>query len=153
MRMPSLTGLLVLFVTTSAVGAGPAASGKFSFREVDYVAVDAVAWRTEGDYPVLQVAVSDKPFDPVAIEADGVVSDADLMTHAGASLVISYLPEDTHVLGIRLRNDSGSGADFRCEGAGLMSLSINDDAVIAGRFTCEEHQISFTARVLAAPGE
>jgi hypothetical protein len=153
MLMPRLSGLLLLLAIASAVAAEPAASGKFTFREVEYVAVDAVAWTTGGDYPSVQIAVSNLPFDPAVIAADGVVNDADLMAHAGATLMISYMPEDLHVLGIRLRNETGHGADFRCEGSGLLTITSDSEASIAGRFACEEHQVSFTAPVLATPGE
>ena len=72
------------------------------------------------------MAVSDQPFDPAAIAADGVFNDADLMDHSGASLMITYLPDEQEVIGIRLRNEAGHGADFRCEGTGLLSLRAID---------------------------
>jgi hypothetical protein len=145
--------LILLAASAPASAVEPAASGTFSFRDVEYSAVDAVAWHTGGDYPSSQVAISDKPFDPTAIAADGVVNDADMMAHAGATLTITYMPEDHTVLGIRLRNETGHGADFRCEGSGLLAVTAADDSSIAGRFACEEHQVSFTAPVLATPGE
>lgn len=152
MRIQRLTGLLVLFAATAAAAGDQAGSGKFSFRDVEYVAVDAIAWHTPGEYPSSQVALSDKPFDAAAIGADGVVDDTDLMAHAGATLMVSYMPEDNTVLGIRLRNETGHGADFRCEGQGLLTLTSVQESVIAGTFTCEEHQVSFTAPVLDTPG-
>ncbi len=153
MRTLTVTGLLILLASASAVAAEPTASGKFTFRDVEYDAVHAVAWKTAGDYPSSQIAVSDKPFDAVAIDADGLVNDADLMAHPGATLMISFMPEDKHVLGITLRNDTGHGADFRCEGSGLLTLSKDDDSFIAGTFACEEHQVSFTAPLLSTPGK
>jgi hypothetical protein len=153
MRTLTLSALLVTLVTTSAAAAEPGATGKFLFRDVEYIAVHAVAWRTGGDYPSTQIAVSDKPFDPAAIAADGVVSDADLSEHAGASLTISFMPEDKHVLGITLRNETGHGADFRCEGSGLLTVSSDEESLVTGSFSCEEHQITFTAPVLSTPGQ
>lgn len=153
MLMLRMSGLLLLLATAYTAAAEPTASGKFTFREVEYVAVDAVAWNTGGDYPSIQIAVSNMPFDPAAIAADGIVNDADMMAHAGATLMISFMPEDLHVLGIRLRNDTGHGADFRCEGSGLLTISSDSDTSITGRFACEEHQVTFTAPMLATPDQ
>jgi len=151
MRTILVSGILIAFAA-AATAMEPAASGRFSVADDAHTAADAVAWHGAGDYPLSRIAVSDKHFDSAAMVADGEIDDADLMDHTGASLLITYRREDLEVIGIRLRNRSGSGADFRCEGQGLLSLSRDDGQVVAGSFDCEEHQVSFTAPVLSTPG-
>jgi hypothetical protein len=139
--------LLVLAVAGEPAGKG-SASGTFNFREKNYSAVDAMAWRDGG---FLKVVLSDKPLDRAAMGEDGIYSDVDLMNHAGASLTITIDAEKREFVSIRLRNDTGHGADFRCEGPGLLTVTKADATAIAGRFKCMEHDVTFDAPVLKPP--
>jgi hypothetical protein len=151
MRLSVPPVLMILLAASALAAAEPAATGRFQFGDVDYAVVDAVAWHTGGEYPTSHVVLSDKPFDTATLGADGVLDDADLMAHPGATLSISYMPDDLVVLGVQRRDATGHGADFRCEGSGLLTLTADDGKTVSGRFSCEEHQVEFSAPVLTAP--
>jgi hypothetical protein len=150
MHLRSIVTLSILTLTTT-VGAAdkPSASGTFGYNEKKYTPAHAVAF-AEG--PFLKVVMSDKPFDP-ALGKDGSYTDSDLMAHPSASFTITIDSESRELFGIRLRDDKGSGADFRCEGPGLLKLEKMDASAVAGTFKCEEHDVKFDARVLPAPAK
>jgi hypothetical protein len=150
MHLRSIVTLSLLILTTT-VGAAdkPSASGTFSYHDKKYTPAHAVAFH-EG--PFLNVVTSDKPFDP-ALGKDGSYTDSDLMAHPSASFTITIHSERRELSGIRFRDDKGSGADFRCEGPGLLKLEKMDASSVAGTFKCEEHDVKFDARVLPAPAK
>jgi len=137
--------VLSVTLTAEAVDKGTA-SGSFEYNEKKYTAAYAVAWH-EG--PLLKVGLSDKPFDP-ALGQDGVYTESDLMAHPSASLRIIIDSERRQLVGIRLRDDHGSGADFRCEDPGLLTLKKLDAATVAGTFQCQEYNVTFEASILPA---
>lgn len=123
----------------------PAASGRFAYNGKTYAASAAVAWRQD---PFLKVVVSDRPFDP-ALGRDGRYDESDLMAHPSASLTITIDAERRELVGIRLRDDRGSGADFRCEDPALLALGKSAPGSIAGTFKCEDYDVSFDVPFLA----
>lgn len=136
--------LLVLPVLASLdAGASGSASGTFLRDDKRYAAGAAVAWRSD---PFLKVAITVKALDP-ALGADGSYDDSDLMA-SSPSLVITLDAQSRELVGIRLRDDTGSGADFRCEGPGLLTVTKADAASVAGKFKCEEHDVTFDAPLL-----
>lgn len=142
---------LVLATVTEAPAAKGTASGTFA-RSSDktYVVAHAIAW--VGD-PFLRVVLSDKPFDVAAMGKDGAFDDSDLMAHAGASLTLNIDPETRAYVGMRTRDQTGSGADFRCEDPSMLTLTRTTDATrLAGRFKCEEHDVTFDAPIVKVPG-
>jgi hypothetical protein len=145
----SRTAIAVALVSAASAAAAdkPPASGTFAYNGKKYAASTAVAWRQD---PFLKVVVSDKPFDP-AYAKDGAYDDSELMAHPSASLTITIDAERRELVGIRLRDDRGSGADFRCEGPGLLTLAKSAPASITGTFKCEEYDVSFDVPFLAAP--
>lgn len=149
--MNGVSTIAIAVAVGAAMTAGaadkPAASGTFEYNGRKYTASTAVAWRQD---PFLKVVVSDKPFDP-ALGKDGQYDDSDLMAHPSASLTITIDAERRELVGIRLRDDRGSGADFRCEGPGLLTLAKGAPTSIAGAFKCEEYDVSFDVPFLAAP--
>jgi hypothetical protein len=144
---PGLALSLLALTTAVAAADKPSASGTFEYHDKKYTASHAVAF-IEG--PFLKVLLSDKPFDP-ALGKDGAYTDSDLMSHPSGSMVISIDAETRENAGIRFRDDRGSGADFRCEGPGLLTLKKGEPSRIAGTFKCEEHDVTFDAAVLPAP--
>jgi hypothetical protein len=144
-----LTASLLTLTTTVGAADKPSASGTFEYNHKKYTAAHAVAFH-EG--PFLKVVLSDKPFDP-ALGKDGAYTDSDLMAHPSASFTITIVSEDRQLFGIGFRDDKGSGADFRCEGPGLLKVEKMEASAVAGTFKCEEHDVKFDARVLSAPGK
>ena len=146
MKLRSIPAVSLLALTATAAAADPAASGTFTYRDKKYAPSHAVAF-VEG--PFLKVVLSDKPFDP-ALGKDGDYTDSDLMAHPSASLTITIDAESRELYGIRFRDDNGSGADFRCEGPGLLTLGKSPASKVAGAFKCEEHAVTFDAALLPA---
>jgi hypothetical protein len=155
----TLGTLLLLAVTIHAEAAAKgAASGTFKYDDKTYTVVDAVAWN---DLPVqlsdgtqirfVTAVLSDKPFDPAAMAKDGRYDDSDLMAHPSATLSIMINVTDGELDGIRMRDAAGSGADFRCKGPNLLTVTKNDATTIGGRFKCMEHNVTFEAPILKAP--
>jgi hypothetical protein len=140
-----------LLALTTTVGAAdkPSASGTFEYNKKKYTPAYAVAFH-EG--PFVKVVMSDKPFDP-ALGKDGNYDDSDLMAHPSASMTITIAAEERELFGIRFRDDKGSGADFRCEGAGLLKVEKMDASSVAGTFKCAEHDVKFDARMLPTPAK
>jgi hypothetical protein len=138
--------ILAAIMTTEA-RANDATSGTFKYNDKSYTATTALAWRQD---PFVKVVLSDKPFDP-ALGKDGRYDDSDLMAHPSASLTITLDAASRELVGIRLRDAKGSGADFRCEGPGLLTVTRADAGSIAGRFKCEDHDVSFDAPFLKVP--
>lgn len=149
MKRLAIVGALSLMALGTTVRAADkaSASGTFQYDDKTYVAAHALAWR-EGDF--LKVVLSDKPFDPKWGE-DGTYTDSDLMAHPSASFTITIDAERRELFGIRFRNDAGSGADFRCQGPGLLTLTKVESASVAGAFKCLEHNVTFVAPILATP--
>jgi hypothetical protein len=146
--LSKLGTLSILGLAIPAVSAGNgSASGTFKYNAKSYTASDAVAWHQD---PFVKVVLSDKPFDRLAMAKDGRYDDSDLMAHPSASLTITIDAKNRNLVGIRLRDDAGSGADFRCDGPGLLTVTKSDAAVIAGKFKCEEHNVAFDAPLLDA---
>ena len=160
MNAHSIPGtLLLLALTIPAGGAGKgAASGTFKYDDKTYTVVDAVAWN-EAPFKLsdgteirwVKAVLSDKPFDTAAMGKDGRYDDSDLMAHPSATLTITINAANGEFDGIRMRDDKGSGADFRCEGPGLLTVTKNDATTIGGRFKCMEHNVTFEAPILKAP--
>jgi hypothetical protein len=144
-----MTAIALALAAATPAGAAdkPAASGQFEYNGKKYGASTAVAFH-QG--PFLKVVVSDKPFDP-ALGSDGGYDESDLMAHPSASLTITIDAESRELVGIRLRDDRGSGADFRCEGPGLLTLAKSAPTSIAGAFKCQEYDVAFDVPFLAAP--
>jgi hypothetical protein len=138
--------LLTLTIATESA-AKDSASGTFNYNDKSYAPTTAVGWR-EGTF--LKVVLSDKPFDP-ALGKDGRYDDSDLMAHPSGSMTITIDAQSRELFGVRFRDDRGSGADFRCEGPGLLTLTRADATSIAGKFKCEEHDVTFDAPVLKTP--
>jgi hypothetical protein len=139
----------VLAVAAEGPGANGTASGKFTRPGgPTYTVAHAVAWTGS---TFLSVVLSDKPFDVAAMGEDGVFDDSDLMAHAGASLTLNLDPATHAYVGLRTRDGSGSGVDFRCEDASMLTLTKSDATRIAGTFKCEEHQVTFDAPMVKAP--
>ena len=136
--------ILGLAIPAASAGNG-SASGTFNYNNKNYTATDAVAWNQD---PFVKVVLSDKAFDRVAMAKDGRYDDSDLMAHPSASLTITIDNKNRSLVGIRLRDNAGSGADFRCEGPGLLTVTKSDAALIAGKFKCEEHNVTFDAPLL-----
>jgi hypothetical protein len=150
--------LLLLALTVPAESAGKgSASGTFKYHDKTYAVTDAVAWREEPiplsdgtKVQLVKAVLSDKPFDRAAMGKDGRYDESDLMAHPSASLSITIDAGKGELSDIRMRDDAGSGADFRCEGRGLLTVTKNDAATIAGKFKCQEHNVTFEAPYLNA---
>jgi hypothetical protein len=148
-NLPSIVAVSVLASTLPVLSAAAdkaSASGTFDFRDKKYAPAHAVAFH---EAPFVKVVLSDKAFDP-ALGKDGDYTDSDLMAHPSGSMTITIDPERRELVGIRFRNDSGSGADFRCEGPGLLTVKKMDASSVAGTFKCEEHDVTFEAAILPA---
>lgn len=141
---------LVLALLAQGPGGNGTASGKF-LRPPDktYTVAHAIAWVGN---PFVSVVLSDRPFDVAAMVKDGVVDDLDLMDHAGASLTLNIDRGTRAYVGMRTRDQPGSGADFRCEDPSALTLTTFDATRIAGRFKCEEHDVTFDAPILKLAG-
>ena len=147
-----ITTLAVLPLVLATVADGPAAkgtaSGKFATSSSKtYAVAHAVAWVGRS---YVSVVLSDKPFDVAAMGADGVFDDIDLMEHPGVSLTLNLDPATRAYVGLRTRDQAGSGADFRCEDPAMLTLTRTDATHIAGRFKCEEHDVTFDAPFVKA---
>jgi hypothetical protein len=147
-----LTTLAVLPFVLATAADGPAAkgsaSGKFATSsDKTYAVAHAVAWVGRS---YVSVVLSDKPFDVAAMGKDGVFDDSDLMAHAGVSLTLNLDPATRAYVGLRTRDQSGSGADFRCEDPSMLTLTKTDATHIAGKFKCEEHDVTFDAPIVKA---
>jgi hypothetical protein len=148
-----ITTLAVLPLLLAAVADGPAARGTASGRfaasaSKTYAVAHAVAWLGRS---YVSVVLSDEPFDVAAMGKDGVFDDSDLMAHAGVSLTLNLDPATRAYVGLRTRDQAGSGADFRCEDPSMLTLTRADATHLAGTFKCEEHDVTFDAPILKVP--
>lgn len=135
-----------LAVAADASAANGTASGKFA-RSQDhaYTVKHAIAWKGR---TFLTVVLSEKPFDVAAMGKDGLFDDVDLMEHPAPSLTLNVDPERRAYVGMRTRDQAGSGADFRCEDPAMLTLTKLDEKRVAGRFKCEEHDVTFDAPIV-----
>jgi hypothetical protein len=149
-----ISTLAVLPLMLATVAGGPVAKGTASGRfarasDKTYTVAHAIAWVGS---PFVSIVLSDQPFDVAAMGKDGAFDDSDLMAHGGASLTLNIDPETRAYVGMRTRDRTGSGADFRCEAPSLLTLAKTDATRIAGRFKCEEHDVTFDAPIVKVPG-
>lgn len=149
---PRLLALAALVAPLAAFAADTGtASGTMDAAGTVHRLAHAVAWVDPHDPASRVVLASTHPPDPAGA-ADGHYIDAELMGQEGGFLTVNFAADGSYVHGIRTRDLNGSGADFRCEGEGLLTLTRNDAARIAGTFACEEHEVTFDAPILQGPG-
>ena len=158
MKVFSITGSILLMAAAAAPAGKGTASGTFRYNDQTHTVAHAVAWGEEpmtlSDGTVLRfvtAALSSKPFDRAAMARDGAYDDMDLRNHPAASFTVVFNAKDGAFDRIRMFDQSGHGADFRCEGPGLLTLTRNDKASVAGKFKCQEHDLTFDAPILEAP--
>jgi hypothetical protein len=154
----SITGSLLLLAAAAGPAGKGSASGTFHFRDKTHTVAHAVAWSAEpmtlSDGSVLRfvtAALSAKPFDRAAMARDGSYGDDDMRNHPAPVFTVVFNARDGAFDGVRMFDDTGHGADFRCEGPGLLTLSRNDKASVAGKFKCQEHDLTFDAPILETP--
>jgi hypothetical protein len=134
-----LTFCLALLLATPAL-ASSTASGNFTVRDKTYTVADAVTWHGEHGIHIL---FSEKKLDAPQLLSDFALDVNDQFNLDHASLRITIYKTDGSSYALGFQNPDGSGGNSLCDNGKHLKIERLDDTSIAGRFACEENDVSF----------